>query len=570
MAKLGISSNLFRSICVLTLFWLIVGFFIYSFIPVDSMNEYYDPIGFVPTVEVTVLNQIEVFFDSIEHRTKSSLVFIIGGLLFSILSLFLYFFLSIAFRKGHSRSDTYMDMFCKITKIPRTRVYLLDSKNGPIKATNKSHQPLLNELLSYAKSHKSYFIGHAHGSAGLYKHTVSVVNKAKSLDGAHDLLELAAAAHDLGKVVTFDGEVPNGKYHDVEGGKILRRMSKLETLPYTDQVILLLSITYQHHKEQAPKSLPSLTEEQYLSFQELLKQLTIIDGSTTSDEKKIAVESQPLDLDKALYDSLKNLIITAPFYSSSSNRKTSNVGYRWGKNLFLFEFMVREYLCRELPEPITKQLDLDVSTAKRVSEGMKRFFKLLDTRGMLVTQAETANGDVYEVPSDAPFWDIKSGDYDFKAMIVIRIVDELEAHLPQESAYPVQITSPFKMSLAKKVSTSSSNNTHDAPETINQYEGPIKSTRKSRQLNINNIENEFTSSAPPIESSSLDSSVEAVLEHIELNTETTDLAKGTKDASSAEPSTKKLSKNQNGKASKTTDQHKNASKSKEKLPPNLF
>jgi hypothetical protein len=467
-----------------------VGFIYFSAVPVQSLDGFFNIIEYKPKIEMTITNQFELINGSASHRFLQAYPFLFGGIVVGVAILLIVFLFSYIIRGSRSKKFSYKGMSCEIAPLPKTLVYRLGFTRSVLKTKYPTHQPLMNELLAYARLHKNHFIGHAHGDTGLYKHTLSVIKKANNVDEPHKLLELAAAAHDLGKVLTFNGTVSNNKYHDVEGGKILRRMPGLEKLPYEEQMILMMAVTYQHHKDKMPLSIPSLDDNNFISLNALLSQLIEVDGNTTLDEKTEALEAQEIDIEETLYTALTELVKTASFYSSASGRKSSNVGYRWGNKLFLFEYMVREFLRDAVPEPVAKQLDLDISSAKRLSNGMKLFMNLLNDKGLLIHTSKTANGDTYELPVESAFWDVSSGDYDFKAMIVLDVNNELAAHLPQESPYPVLIKSPYRMSKAIKKSSGSDDAKSDGSGEDGSSKGgsaAFNSNRKSQNLSINDI-----------------------------------------------------------------------------------
>lgn len=512
MAKVGIKSNLTQSIIVLTIFWFSVGVFLYSLVPVEEMDKYYSKIGYEPSENISVYNQMEILTGSIYFRLEESWPPIVLGLIFSLLSLLVFFLSSLFFRKRNSMSDSYESMYCEITKIPRMNVYLVPSDKKIVKAKYPKHQALLNNLLNYAKANHNAFIGSAHGDKGLYKHTLSVLKKAKSYENAHPLLELAAAAHDLGKVKTFEGTSPNGKYHDIEGGKILRHMPSFNSLSYSEQLILQLAITFQHHSDKLPRSLPSLNEEEYQSMTLLLDQIKEIDGFATKVEKEAHIQDAQVDLNELIYDGFVELLKSAPFYNSSSSPKSSNVGYRWGDRLYLFEFMVREFLKDFVGTKYNSVLDLDKSSKHTLGEGMKRFLNLMNDHDFLVLKSKTGNGTEYELPIDFPFWDVKSGDYDFKSMIVLQIHGDLKAHMPGETSYPVEIVCPYKMAKAKVLNAPVIEKANKSQSKGNQ---PSVTKRKSQSYNGDIDPSGFKpSSSQDITNSDIDD----VLAQIDVNT----------------------------------------------------
>jgi len=127
--------------------------------------------------------------------------------------------------------------------------------------------------------------GHGRAEGGLYRHSVSVMER--MLDSAPaemDKREVAICglSHDLGKILTYkeiDGKwVKTGMYHDVLSGAILRALS---TNGFSKEAAsrILLVVSHHHRPFDLPLNVPEGTRE-------MLELLTRCDAEVAREEKE--------------------------------------------------------------------------------------------------------------------------------------------------------------------------------------------------------------------------------------------------------------------------------------------
>lgn len=332
---------------------------------------------------------------------------------------------------------------------------------GPIKVAvgylTNEERALSEELLQLLAASPEHYAGLGHG-VGLMEHTFNVLAEA-AVKCTEDfrLPFLAALAHDIGKLITFqpDGEggwVRKG-LHSREGARILATLPAFAALPDLDQKALLLAIKYDH----APSKMPFLRGEREPSMLALrvISALAAADRSATAGEKERHLEKiKPEDL---LWQDFIYFLREAPVVQKGKKGAANQVNNPPDSPfLFIYEAPWRDAAVKRLPAEVAAALDLNRRDTGKLAKYTRILAERLREEGLLVTDynVRVKVGDDMEDQTLAvsvanPLWDIQSGTGDKAVMLRGIIVLHADAlwkalnyKLGQKSPYPVQILAP--------------------------------------------------------------------------------------------------------------------------------
>lgn len=482
---MSVRNKLLRSSIVLTLFYLTLGLLIYSFSTHATINYWANKLG-LNVHDASGFDTLGILFDLAIYRASELYpwlllsIFLTGTFLAGMLALK-------HFSRRINRAGTkWKSVSVTLSEFPSPvnwsgRIGNIEIESLKLKGP---YQSLMNELISFAMEHEDHFIGHGHGDSGLLKHTVSVIEKALARDGMHKLLPIAAAAHDLGKVKTFelDSEgdwIRTKPFHDIESAKILKSMPSWDLLPEPDRRALYFAVKYEHHPESLPTSIYSCSKEVLDDAKDLLNQLRIIDGLVSGNEAELYVEKNIDDIESSVISKVNEFISVSKFITKPDIGHENAVGFTLDGNvLFIIEHALRSFLVEELAESISTPLGIGFKRPNGISQGTLNVLEMIDKRGGLVKTLKCGQGRTYVVESACPLWDVKVGDIEFKALIALVPSKDFQFRLPIMCEFDGKVLGPYKLKYAKIISSEQKQEPQEKPNHSNIVE------MKSRQIAI--------------------------------------------------------------------------------------
>lgn len=446
--------NLLPAVATISIIYLLAGFFLYSFVPASKIPEWLMDGGINYEGEITAFTQALVVFESFMARLEATgrfLIIGIGSALLMVSGIVITMQSNLKLRK---QDDNWKSMGIKNSIFPRPNTYSgsVVGISGPSAELPKPQKKLLKELLGYAYDHADWFVGKGHGEVGLFDHTINVMEKATEYPEPHRLLLIAAAAHDLGKTITFEnyeGVWERVKQnHDYFSHRILISMPSWESLPEPDRRVLSYAVKYEHNPENMPISISTLSKSEIEEANILLSQLREIDGLASKEEAEVAIEKSDHDVPELVVTILKNHLREGPIYEAG-NRKDS-IGFFDGKYVYLLEYCFREKLKADLPSEISVQLGLEYRARSSLSPGIIKALQYIDDAHFLVTKMTLPNKETVEVLDKSPLWNIRVQDREFQAIIIIEPPSELVGALPL-SLSPITTLSPYQRKYSRKI-----------------------------------------------------------------------------------------------------------------------
>lgn len=314
-----------------------------------------------------------------------------------------------------------------------------------VKALTPAERQLSEELMQLLIAQPEHFAGHGHG-VGLLEHTLNVVAEAAERCTPEFRLPLVAAlAHDIGKLITFQ---PDGKggwrrqgLHSRESARILATLPGFRLLPELHRDALLLAVKYDH----APNKMPMLKSEREpgLLALRVISALSQADRSATAAEKDRNLEKiKPEDL---LWQDFVNFLRDAPIVQRGKKGAANQVNNPPDSPyLYIYEAPWRDAAIPRLPAEVAAALDLTRRDAGKVAKYTRILVERLRKEGLLVE----SHNDL-AVTEANPLWDIQSGTGE-KA-VVLRGILVLKAdalwkllnyRISVKSPFPVQILAP--------------------------------------------------------------------------------------------------------------------------------
>ena len=482
-------NSLVSSLARVTLTWYIIGILVFCLgDPMWAEEAHHRIVGFPGVTAFAMTGWTTAFkvqLSLLTYWTMPVLIawvsFILGGALFAKFSV-LFRKKTLAF--GLAPTGVYWGVFVpkySIGKLPQPTTpaltgnavqfstgFRFGSKSatlvevkGPIKTAvgflSSKERALAEELMQLLAVSPDHYAGLGHG-VGLMEHTFNVLAEAASKCTADFRLPfLAALAHDIGKLITFqpDGEggwVRKG-LHSREGARILATLPAFSALPDLDQTALILAIKYDH----APTKMPFVrgAREPSMLALRVISALAAADRSATAGEKDRHLEKlKPEDL---LWQDFIYFLREAPVVQKGKKGAANQVNNPPDSPfLFIYEAPWRDAAVKRLPAEVAAALDLTRRDTGKLAKYTRILAERLREEGLLVTdyQVRVKVGDQMEdqtlsVSEANPLWDIQSGTGDKAVMLRGIIVLHAEAlwkalnyKLGQKSPYPVQILAP--------------------------------------------------------------------------------------------------------------------------------
>lgn len=346
-------------------------------------------------------------------------------------------------------------VFASPGKAPKGTMWV--DATGPLgealKLLTPAEQQLAKELLQLLFAHPDHFAGLGHG-VGLLEHTLNVTEEAAlRCTPEFRLPLLAALAHDIGKLVTFqpDGEggwVRRG-LHSRESARILATFQGFQQLPEIHQRALLLAVKYDH----APNQMPALRGERDASQLALriINALAQADRKATADEKDRNLEKlKPEDL---LWQDFVDFLREAPVVQRGKKGVVNQVNNPVNSPfLYIYEAAWRDAAVRRLPPEVAAALDLTRRDPGKIAKYTRILAERLRKDGLLLEEHKVTREGKEEVlrASEAnPLWDVQSGTADnapvMRGVLVLHaepLWKALNFRLATKSPFPVTILAP--------------------------------------------------------------------------------------------------------------------------------
>lgn len=320
---------------------------------------------------------------------------------------------------------------------------------GTLSYCNNIELSLCAEIVELLHSYEGHYAGAGHG-VDLLEHTFNVVEESvKRCTPDFRLPLIAAFAHDMGKLITFQkddkGEWIRKGYHSREGARILASLPSFAKLPLVEQRALILVLKYEH----TFAALPNLGGDAQATAlaSRVLVSLTQADKEATAAEKDRNLEQmQPEDLLwKDFVDNIRNVPVLQMGKAKVKNQINHPRGHPY---LYIYEVPWREGAIARLPEEVAAVLDLNRRDQGRIAKYTRIFTELLRKEGLLVESHEGMTA-----PPGNPLWNIRSGmmgkDLDMgqaiNGVIAIHAAalwEKLNFRLSEFSDFNVRIESP--------------------------------------------------------------------------------------------------------------------------------
>ena len=334
------------------------------------------------------------------------------------------------------------------------RVELQGAIKDAVKMLTPAERQLAEELLQLLLQQPEHYAGLGHG-VGLLEHTLNVVTEAAAKVNPEFRLPLIAAlAHDIGKLITFQ---PDGKggwkrkgLHSRESARILATLPGFQELPELHQRALLLAVKYDH----APQKMPELRGEREACMLAMrtISALSHADRRATADEKERHLERlQPEDiLWKDFVDFLREAPVVQRGKKGAANQVNNPPDSPY---LFLYEAPWRDAAVRRLPAEVAAALDLSRRDVGKMAKYTRILLERLRKEGLLVETYVAKDKDgatnTLQVTDANPLWDIQSGTGEkavvLRGIIVLKADDlwkKLNYRISVKSPFPVQILAP--------------------------------------------------------------------------------------------------------------------------------
>ncbi|GBG14422.1 uncharacterized protein NMK_2021 [Novimethylophilus kurashikiensis] len=317
--------------------------------------------------------------------------------------------------------------------------------NEAVNLLTPAERLLCEELLQLLYAAPGHFAGHGHG-VGLLEHTLNVVTEAAVKCNPEFRLPLIAAlAHDIGKLVTFQ---PDGKggwvrrgLHSRESVRILATLSGFEALPELHRDALLLAVKYDH----APNKMPQLrgSREASMLAMRIITALSHADKAATAGEKdRNLVKLKPEDL---LWQDFIDFLREAPVVQRGKKGAANQVNNPPDSPyVYIYEAPWRDAAIPRMPAEVAAALDLTRRDPGKLAKYTRILAERLRKEGLLVDEHEGKS-----VSEANPLWDIQSGTGEkavvLRGILVLRadaLWKAVNYRISTKSPFPVQILAP--------------------------------------------------------------------------------------------------------------------------------
>lgn len=304
------------------------------------------------------------------------------------------------------------------------------------------NQDLIQEIIEVLAAHPEAYVGPGHQGT-LLEHSLHVLETTLLRKEAAEepLLPIAAIAHDLGKIVTFqksaEGEWTRTGWHDKASARILAALPSWWKLNPEERLALDFAIRYDHSSRDMPFPRKDQIRRRALQIQGLLSQA---DREATAAEKQAVLIDLPLpDLAfQAFMDVLPTLPLHVAGHAPAKGVKAA--GWKQGEFLFLLENQCRERSMAMMSPEIAAALGGAFRPQHKLAPFTDHLLDGLAEQQLLVTEWEQQT-----VPANNALWNLKSGTKEFKGVLIIRITDEMRLRLPEtDTTYILTVLGPLR------------------------------------------------------------------------------------------------------------------------------
>jgi predicted HD phosphohydrolase len=304
------------------------------------------------------------------------------------------------------------------------------------------NRDLIQEIIEVLAAHPEAYVGPGHQGT-LLEHSVHVLEGTllREETAEEPLLPVAAIAHDLGKIITFqknsEGEWVRTGWHDKASARILATLPSWWRLPPDERLALDFAIRYDHSSRDMPFPKNDQIRRRALKLQGLLSQA---DRAATEAEKQAVLAELPLpDLAfQAFMDVLPTLPLHVAGHAPAKGVKAA--GWKQGEFLFLLENQCRDRSMAMLSPEIAAALGGAFRPQHKLAPFTEHLLAGLAERQILVTEWEQQT-----VPADNALWNLKSGTKEFKGVLILRITDEMRLRLPEtDTTYVLTVLGPLR------------------------------------------------------------------------------------------------------------------------------
>ncbi len=306
----------------------------------------------------------------------------------------------------------------------------------------EAHQRLIQEIIKVLAAHPEAYVGPGHQGT-LLEHSLHVLEAALGrLEVQKEpLLPVAAIAHDLGKITTFqkneEGEWERTGWHDKASARILATLPAWWGLSEEDQLVLDLAVRYDHSSRNMPFPTKDILRRRALDLQNLL---STSDRTATAAEKQAILQDLPLpDL---AFTAFMEALPTFPLHVAghAPAKGVQAAGWKQGDFLFLLEHQCRERSMSMLAPEVSAALGGAFRAQHKLAPFTQSLFEGLAARQLLVTEWEQQS-----VSKDNALWNLQSGTKAFKSVLILRITEDMRLRLPEtDTTYVLTVLGPLR------------------------------------------------------------------------------------------------------------------------------
>lgn len=303
------------------------------------------------------------------------------------------------------------------------------------------HRELIDQIIGVLAAHPDAYVGPGHKTT-LLEHSLNVLETSLSREESETepLLPVAAIAHDMGKITSFqrqkDGSWKRVGWHDKESARILATLEAWWRLPDLERKSLSLALRYDHSSGDIP-FIGGGVRERALALQNLLE---TSDRAATAEEKKVVLEDLPLPdiVFEAFLKALPTFPLHVAGFAPAKNVKAA--GWKKGGVLYLLEHQCRDRVLQTMDPDINAALGGLYRAQHTVAPFTQALLHALEARALLIREH---GGQTVKV--DEAMWTIQSGTKEFKSVMMIRITDEMKLKLPDtDTTYDITVTGSLR------------------------------------------------------------------------------------------------------------------------------
>jgi hypothetical protein len=295
-----------------------------------------------------------------------------------------------------------------------------------------AHQALLDEIMGVLYAHPSAFVGDGHG-VDLATHTLNVIETMLDEGNRDSLAIVCAAAHDLGKITSYQktksGEWLRVKKHDKESARLVATLPAFMGLAEIERQALTFALAYSHDLASMPEGDGSDLARR------ILTRTKKADNEATKQEKARVLEAMPLP--EMVLRAFLEVLPTIPLQSPGLPKKVPAAGWRVGQRAWFLEWRVREEAMRKLPPDVRAAMGGDWRDKHRPAPYMIELLKVLAEQGWLVQTYEQWTCE----PENA-LWRIRAGIKEFNGVFAVDLPAVHLMKLPAETAYALEVLGP--------------------------------------------------------------------------------------------------------------------------------